>query len=456
MENYKKIQKVLVDSANKQIKDILSEYLTKKYKSKAYYTYTQENLDNKVLEIPNPQMWCEDGYITNSTILSLLNIAKEPYSFAQQPVDYDVPVDEPNFGENKMGEVTDGVFYSRYVAEILTVFKELEKLYPTHTIEVHDFSLAVFTLWIRANTSLLKKVPKHYKKFFTHHLINPLITALVAPKEGYVPDVKLIVYDALGLMIQCMQRKCECYRNRFKSSYDLLAVLDSHEYDEFIEEFIAPLRSKKTITKNFQYYPMEFREIDDFDRLSFHNLQALMQGQKASLHPFLRTAFKLLAEGENIDTVLEMLHNAVTESVYKCICSFKRKNDEEEYNFKHEFLPKNIEMMKKRGINFVNYKFNMDLLPPYKILSEVIINMDEFRKQYPSCTEQQFTDIYLMAQAINSCKRTFAKKYEKRNKWNLCVKIVSGSKPFEFTELVENLTTKLRSEQLDNFIVRIV
>jgi hypothetical protein len=270
------------------------------------------------------------------------------------------------------------------------------------------------------------------------------------------PNIKLIVYDALGLMCQCAQRKNDAYANRFKTSYDLLAVCDSHEYDEFIEEIISPLRSKKALIKDFRYWDMEFRQVKEFDNLAFHNLQCLMQGGKASLHPFLFTAFKLLAEGENVDKVIKMMEGTVADNVHRSISNYRRKNDDEEYNYRHEFLPKNVEQMKKRGISFVNYEFNMNLLPPYKILSEVIINMDEFRKQYPSCTEQQFTDIYLMAQDINSCKRGFSKKYPKRKKWELCVKIVSGSKPFEFEELVNKLTLKLRSDMLDNFIVRIV
>ena len=112
--------------------------------------------------------------------------------------------------------------------------------------------------------------------------------------------------------------------------------------------------------------------------------------------------------------------------------------------------------MKKRGINFVNYNFQVNLTPYNKVLSEVIINMDEFRKQYPSCTEQQFKEVYLMAQAINSCKREMKSSFKKRKNWALCVKVESGEKPFEFTELLDKLTTELRSEQMDNFITRVV
>ena len=34
--------------------------------------------------------------------------------------------------------------------------------------------------------------------------------------------------------------------------------------------------------------------------------------------------------------------------------------------------------------------------------------------------------------------------------------VLAGEKPFEFGELTEKLTTKLRSEQMDNFITRVV
>ena len=123
---------------------------------------------------------------------------------------------------------------------------------------------------------------------------------------------------------------------------------------------------------------------------------------------------------------------------------------------KHAFKEKNVALMKKRGINFVNYNFQVNLTPYNKVLSEVIINMDEFRKQYPSCTEQQFREVYLMAQAINSCKRDMKSSFKKRKNWALCVKVESGEKPFEFAELLDKLTTELRSEQMDNFITRVV
>ena len=139
MVNEGKLQKVLVDSAKRKIREYLKEYCLETFNSEQYFNYVMENIRTGVLTIPNPQIWVEDNYITNSTTFSLLNVAKEPYSFSQQPASYQIPIDEKNFGENMMGEVTDGVFFSRYVAECLTVLKKIEEFYPTHTIEVHDF-----------------------------------------------------------------------------------------------------------------------------------------------------------------------------------------------------------------------------------------------------------------------------------------------------------------------------
>ena len=81
MRNEEKLQKVLVDSANRRIQSVLHDYCVKTFNSEKYYSYVNTNLETKVIEIPNPQMWIEDDYITNSTTFSLLNVAKEPYTF---------------------------------------------------------------------------------------------------------------------------------------------------------------------------------------------------------------------------------------------------------------------------------------------------------------------------------------------------------------------------------------
>ena len=451
-----KLQKVLVDSANRRVEEYLSKYCVDTYNSSQYFSYMKENLSTKVLEVPNPQIWVEDDYITNSTTFSLLNIAKEPYSFSQQPASYQIPVDEKNFGKNMMGEVTDGVFFSRYIAECITVLNKINQFYPTHQIEVHDFSFALYTLWNRTNMMLLKRVPDHYKKFFTHHMINPFMTSLVCKREGYLPNIKLIIYDSIGTIAQCSQRKAEAFSNRFRNSYDLISICDYDMYEAFIEELIAPLRSRKTINKYFRYWDMEYRAVKKFNETSYHNIQALMEGQAGSMNKITHTALEMLADNTPISKVLKVLKSSVSTHTYNSICNHLEMNKEKTFSYKHEFKEKNVKLMAERGVSFVNYDFNVNLLPHARVLSEVIINMDEFRKQYPSCTEQQFTEIYLMAQAINSCKRNMKSSFKKRRGWALCVKIITGEKPFEFTELVENLTTKLRSEQMDNFITRIV
>ena len=152
MNRKEKIQKILVDSANNEISNILKKYCKEQFNSEQYYLYMKENLDNKVIEIPNPQLWVEDGYLTNSTVLSMMDIARNPYTYCLQPCNYDIPVDEKNFGENRMGEVTDSVFYERYLGECVTIFKNLESYYPTHEIEVHDFSYMLYTLWKKTNS----------------------------------------------------------------------------------------------------------------------------------------------------------------------------------------------------------------------------------------------------------------------------------------------------------------
>ena len=56
MNRKEKIQKILVDSANNEISNILKKYCKEQFNSEQYYLYMKENLDNKVIEIPNPQL----------------------------------------------------------------------------------------------------------------------------------------------------------------------------------------------------------------------------------------------------------------------------------------------------------------------------------------------------------------------------------------------------------------
>lgn len=456
MEDSLKLQKVLVDSANRKIQETLQQYCKKVYHSDQYYLYMKENLDTNVIEIPNPQIWVsKDSYLTNSTVFSMLNIAKEPYTYCQQLCKYEIPVDEPNFGEGELGEVKDFIFYHRYLAECIKVFNELNSFYPTHMVEVHDFSYMLYTLWVKTNMSLLRKVPEHYKHFFTRGMINQFLTSLTSLKVEENPNIKFIMYDPIGLATQCAQIKYNCFKSRFNCEFSPIAGFTDRDYRAFMKDIINPLRSVKALQKDFKYWNIEFREVTEFNEKIYHDLQGLFEGQRGSLNKILYTAFTELVNGSPIETVLEILKDVVEDSTYNSICRYLEEYRNTEFTYKYEFNPRALENMKKRSIAFTQYEYSLNLLPPYKVFSEVIINMDEFRKQYPSCTEQLFSEVYLMAQAINSCRRTFVKKY-KREDWGLCVKIISGEKPFEFTKLVEDLTTKLCSEQMDNFTVRIV
>jgi len=454
MKDKKKLQKILVDSANNKISELLKDFCIKEYNSEDYYKYLKENMDAGVIEIPNPQIWVEDDFITNSTVLSLMNLAKEPYSFKQQTVTYDIPADEKNFNEGDTARINDSVFYTRFVAECLTVLKKLDEFYPTHTVTVHDFLFTLFVLWKKATFGLLKRVPEHFKKFFTHHMLNTFMTSLVCPKSELPPNIKLIMYDVVGIMCQCSQRKFEAYTNRFKTNHPIIATCEYSDYEKFIEEIIAPLRSVKAVSADFRYWDMEYREVARFSTDKFCCMEALMRGQIMDMNKATHEALFLIGDGKDMKYVLKFLKPKLTEDTYEWIRKcYKEKETCEE--FKHQFLDKNVKKMEDRGVVFKKYKFSPNLLPNARVISEVIINMDKFREQYPSCTEQQFTEVYLMAQTINNCKRGMGTSYKNRQDWALCINVREGSKDFEFTDLAQELTDKARSEKMDNYILRI-
>ena len=114
------------------------------------------------------------------------------------------------------------------------------------------------------------------------------------------------MYDSIGTIAQCSQRKYEAFGNRFKGNYELLSICDYDLYEKFIEEIIAPLRSKKSINKYFRYWDMEYREVETFDETAYHNIQALMRGQLFSMNKATHIALELLANGVPMENVLEV------------------------------------------------------------------------------------------------------------------------------------------------------
>lgn len=449
----KKLQKVLVESANNKIETILKNYCYKKYNSLDYFNLIKENLRLGVIEIPNPQIWVEDEYITNSTNFSLMNIAKEPRTFCQQPVNYDIPVDEPNFGENRMGATRSLIFYERYLAECENIIRLIESFYPTHTIEVPDFGFALCTLWIKTTFSLMKKVKPHYKKFFTHRMINQFITSLAYNASDETPNIKFVTYDAFGLMSQGVEWKYQEFKNRFNNDASFITLCTHDVYQDFMNDFLAPLRSLKSIRKGFLLPNIEFREVEKLDNNTYKLLQGLLSGQMDSMNPILHSAFNMLVNGESINKVLKILKDKIPPETYKRIKTHISNNaDRTDLIYKYNFLEKNIKAMENKGVTFAKYDKNIPLLPPTDIFSEVILNMDKFKEQYPSQSEQQFIEVYLMAQTINACRRTFVKKYLRKN-WNLCVKMNGNAIPFLNT--LQEVNEKLISEELDNFIALI-
>lgn len=452
----KALQKVLVSSAQKKTDEILRNYCIDAFSSEQYYDYIKDNLNTKVLEIPNVQLWVSpDSYLTNSTTLSMMTIAEEPYTYIQQLCVYDLPIDEPNFGEGKTGATKDHIFYHRYLAECIRVFQELLSYYPTHTVEVHDYSYMMYVLWCRTTETLLAKVEPRFKRFFTANMFNQFITTLTHPKNEDGPNINLIVYDAIGTATQCADVKYRYFRERFRRGFSPVTWFSDEHYREFLRDLIAPLRSARALQKDFKFWNMEFREADNFSEEIYNNMQGLLRGQYRSMNKILYTAFAEMTRGVPMSDILELLKGKVDEETYKLITNYIKICARSTFTHKYNFEPKILKHFENKQIPFTKYNYTLNLLPPHKVFSEVIINMDELRKEYPSCTEQQFSEVYLSAQAINSCRRTFVKKYT-REDWSLCVKIVTGKSDFEFTDTVEKLNTKLISEQMDNFTARIV
>ena len=448
------LQRTLVKSAQRDADELLSTYLTDKY-NKQYYNYVKQMLDAKVLVIPNIQMWVADDYVTNSTVLSLLNMAKEPCSYCQQPSDYEVPADEKNFKDDSMAVVTDDTYYDRYLADCSYVLSKVRGYYPTHTVEIHDFMLALFTMWYKATYGLMSKTREKYRKFFTHHMMNQFMMSLTYHKEEYKPNIKLYAYDGLGLTIQAATWKRWGYTARFKSGPKFLICVTDEQYKKFLQEFIAPLRSIKTVQKDHMIYDMDFKEVEHFNNNTYVNIQGLMKSQVTSIHFKFYDALKQMIAKVPVEDIIEGLGDDVPEQVGpNMLREINRLKNLDKTNYRIEWLDKNLVQMKKKGVNFVKYNTNFNLLPPTKIFSEVQVNMTAFRKQFPTATPQQFTEIYLMAQAINACRRTFVKRYP-REKWDLCATIVTGSKEFEYENEMNEINEQLCSDEMENYIGRL-
>ena len=108
--------------------------------------------------------------------------------------------------------------------------------------------------------------------------------------------------------------------------------------------------------------------------------------------------------------------------------------------------------MLKRGISFTEYKYSYDILPSGKVFSEVILNMNEFHRVFPTATQKQFVDVYNMAQTINSCRRSFANRFE-RDDWDLLVTINGDCT--KYLKTLNEVTEKLCSDNMDNYKVRL-
>lgn len=452
----KLIQKTLVAKANREIALGLQQFCNEKYGTEEYYNVIKTLLDNKVLEIPNPQIYVEDGYFSNATTLSIHNMALAPCTYTAQALDINIPKEEPNFPEGKMAKVPSIIYYERYLAECTKLLHDLKGYYPTHEIEISDFMLAVYTLWSKAHNTLLKGVVEHYKEFFTAKMINQLYTSFSYEKGvEEAPNIKFICYDPVGLMVQAATWKKWSFQDRFASKVPLVTLVSYDAYNQFMNEFLMPMRSQRSLKKEYNFWNTEFRSVTEFNNDYYKEAQAIILAQGASMHYIWYDALKMVFEGKKATEVAEIIKDKVTIDDYNWIHkNYEKTKDRTDITYKYEFLDRNVKLMERRGTVFTKYNFNYNLLPPANIFSEVIINMDEFRKQFPSGDAQKFSEVYLMAHTINQAKRSFAKKYV-RPDWNLAVKVISGSKEFEYTDVMEDMNTTLRSDEMDNFIGRI-
>lgn len=456
-----KIQKYLVDSANREIKEKLKKYCQKEIKSLSYYDAISKNLDTGVIRVPNPQIWVCDDYVTNSTTFSMMNLARDPFSYKALTVSQVVPRDEENFGENMMGATSEPIFYERYLADCSNILHKIASYYPTDTIEVHDFGLAMFTFWVKSTYSLLRGVQDHHKKFFTQRMFNQFIHSLVYDKNEPAPNINLYLYDVVGTIAQCSYWKKTTFINRFKPNSSFATVCSYDSYEAYFTDILTALRSARALLSAYSLFPITYFEVRGFDNEVFKNINNIMCGTINSTNERIYDAIQMLWKNIPMKEVMKFLKKELSEKSYTSVKSHTKENADRDYiTYQKEFRENNLKIMRNKGVEFKSYGLNPDedlptLLPPATILSEVVVDMDAFRREYPSCSEKQFIDVYLMAHTINSCKRTFAKNY-KREDWDLCVKVISGSKKFEFEKALQETTTKIRSDEMENYIARIV
>lgn len=452
----KKVQKFLVDSALFKAKELLTEYCEHNMNSISYAGFIFQHIMNNVLEIPNIQIWVEDDYLTNSTQMCLMEVARHPYTYTVQPADYSVPNDNKHFGNNVMGSVSDAIYYGRALAEYTNIIHRLLGYYPTHTVEIEDFSFAMINVWERARAVLLRGVPEHQKRFFTHHLLNQFIMSLAYDKDDYPPNIKLAFYDCIGTQTQCVMWNYNTFKDRFNPGCDFKCHVSYDAYDGFIFDILGPIRSIKSVRGNCALPTIEFRQASNITKEEFKNVQGIMSDKvlrnaKALKEMFLTAMtgdMELLKEVVKVQTNSEKTRARIGRIAekYETFLLRDMTND-------FGFPANNIKQIERKGGVFTTYEHNIDLLKYGKNFSEVILNMKDFEREYPSMSEQQFSEVYLMAQTINMVRRSFVKNF-KRDDWDLVVRIIPNGE-FTFNTVVEELNKQLHSQYMDNFVTRI-
>ena len=461
----REVQAFLVTSANRRISKIIEEFSQKEYGNKEYADEINKLINANVIEIPNPQIWVEDEYFTNSTKFSLTHMAKFPWSYSARPTSYSIPVDNPHFGEKVMDSKKDVIFYDRALAEWTNMFHKLFRYYPTHTIEVPDFSHALLTFWAKSNWELLDKVEEHHKRFFTHKLINQFISSLLYKEnENIEPNVTFVFYDVIGLQTQSMLWNLDRFEERFMPPASFITGCDYGTYQGLWKDFISPLRSLAAMGSGVKVPHVDFRHTTDIPDDRFREMQSLISiFNKVNTKRF-SVMFKNILKGDSLEEVLKELDelNTTTPRHTKKALKNKKENEETEYTQEFVLEDKNISVMERRGCTFSSYNYSIDLLPDCKIFSEVIINMEKFYQLFPAATEKQFIDVYNMAQAVNAARRSFATKYTDRNDWQLLVRIKDGhiantsraKDGIIKMTCIDEVTDKLRSDNMDNYTVR--
>lgn len=454
----REVQAFLVSSADRKIKQILKEFSQKEYGNMEYGEEIGRLLSEKVIEVPNPQIWVEDEYFTNSTIFSLTNMAKFPWTYSARPTTISIPVDNYYFGKNVMDAVKDVIFYDRALGEWTNMFHRMMRYYPTHTIEVHDFTHALFTFWAKATFELLEKVEEHHKRFFTHKMINQFLASLLYKDyedSNYVtPNIKLIGYDLIGLQTQIMLWNLDRFEERFQPPASFIVGCLYEYYQRFWYDFSTPLRSVANMGANVKIVPIELRHTKDIEEKPLRTIQSLESiFMKVNTKRFSKM-FKAAMEGSSLTEILNMLDsvNEQTKKHIELATKYEKTNAKVKYSNEFDLEERNIKTMLKRGISFTEYKYSYDILPSGKIFSEVILNMDEFRRVFPTATQKQFVDVYNMAQTINSCRRSFANRFE-RDDWDLLVTINGDCT--KYLKTLNEVTEKLCSDNMDNYKVRL-